>query len=227
MARPEGGTGDPSQNERREPLLSVLGGGTRRSLVLRKALAPVVCGLLVAVAGCGGGEGVCRGRHRHRLRRSSPLRWGQARAFEARRPCRRASTSKPSASRAPRSRGKLNLATLGANARRATEDSTTVAYLEASDPRAARFTHPILETAEIPWISGSSGKAAMAQPPQAHRSRRLGLPASFAPRRAARDVASFGESFRGIRRVRHPSPKHSSAAPAARFGEGCRTLPTA
>jgi hypothetical protein len=58
-------------------------------------------------------------------------------------------------------RGKLNLAILGANARRATEDSTTVAYLEASDPRAARFTHRILETAEVPWISASSGTAAM------------------------------------------------------------------
>ncbi len=57
---------------------------------------------------------------------------------------------------------KLNLATLGANARRATEDSTAVAYLEALNPRASRFTHPILETAEIPWIASSSGKAAMA-----------------------------------------------------------------
>ena len=62
-----------------------------------------------------------------------------------------------------RSHAKLNLATLGANARRATEDSTAVAYLEASDPAAARFTHPILETAEVPWISGSSGNAAMAR----------------------------------------------------------------
>ncbi len=61
-----------------------------------------------------------------------------------------------------RSHAKLNLATLGANARKATEDSTAVAYLEASDPAAARFTHPILETAEVPWIAGSSGKATMA-----------------------------------------------------------------
>jgi hypothetical protein len=38
-----------------------------------------------------------------------------------------------------------------------------VAYLEASDPAAARFTHPILETAEVPWIAGSSGKAVMAR----------------------------------------------------------------
>ncbi len=63
----------------------------------------------------------------------------------------------------PREAKKLNLATLGASARRATEDSTSVAYLEAPDPSASRFVHPILETAEIPWISNSSGKAAMSR----------------------------------------------------------------
>lgn len=57
---------------------------------------------------------------------------------------------------------RLSLATLGANARQATEDSTTVGYLEAPDPAAARFTHPILESAGIAWISRSSGKTAMA-----------------------------------------------------------------
>jgi hypothetical protein len=62
----------------------------------------------------------------------------------------------------PREATKLSLATLGANARRATEDSTTVVYLEAPDPKAARFTHPILETAEVPWISENSGAVAMA-----------------------------------------------------------------
>jgi hypothetical protein len=60
-----------------------------------------------------------------------------------------------------RSASKLDLATVGANARRATEDSTTVGYLEAKDPTAARFTHPILESASIAWISSNSGKAAM------------------------------------------------------------------
>lgn len=58
---------------------------------------------------------------------------------------------------------KLNLATVGANARRATEDSTSVAYLEAPDPRVAHFTHPILEKAEIPWVAERSGKAAMSR----------------------------------------------------------------
>ncbi len=63
----------------------------------------------------------------------------------------------------PREARKLSLATLGANARRATEDSTAVAYLEAPDSSASRFVHPILETAEIPWISASSGTAAMSR----------------------------------------------------------------
>lgn len=63
----------------------------------------------------------------------------------------------------PREAKKLSLATLGANARRATEDSTAVAYLEAPDPKASRFVHPILETAEVPWISASSGSAAMSR----------------------------------------------------------------
>lgn len=61
----------------------------------------------------------------------------------------------------PHQAKRLDLATVGANARQATEDSTAVAYLEAPDPKAARFTHPILEAAEIPWIADSSGKAAM------------------------------------------------------------------
>jgi hypothetical protein len=63
----------------------------------------------------------------------------------------------------PREADKLNLATVGANARRATEDATAVAFLEAPDPRASRFTHPILETAEIPWIASSPGSIAMAR----------------------------------------------------------------
>ena len=58
--------------------------------------------------------------------------------------------------------GKLNLATAGANARRASEDSTTVAYLEPPGP-ATRFSTPILEAAGIPVIVSGSGKAGMAR----------------------------------------------------------------
>jgi hypothetical protein len=60
-----------------------------------------------------------------------------------------------------RHRGRLSLATVGANSRRATEDSTAIAYLEAPDPTAARFAHPILESANIPWLSASSGSSGM------------------------------------------------------------------
>jgi hypothetical protein len=56
----------------------------------------------------------------------------------------------------------LDLATVGANARRATEDSTAVAYLEASGS-GNEFAEPILESAEIPSIHASSGRQAMAQ----------------------------------------------------------------
>ena len=53
----------------------------------------------------------------------------------------------------------IDLAVAGANARRATEDSRTVAYLEPADRAVSRFTHPILEAAGIGWISSSEGSA--------------------------------------------------------------------
>jgi hypothetical protein len=55
----------------------------------------------------------------------------------------------------------LSLARIGANARRATEDSTAVAYLEPPDPAANRFSRPILESAGIASIASNSGAAAM------------------------------------------------------------------
>jgi hypothetical protein len=58
---------------------------------------------------------------------------------------------------------RLDLAAIGADARRATEDSTAIGYLEGHEPAAARFTHPILESAGIAWIQSRSGGAAMAR----------------------------------------------------------------
>lgn len=55
---------------------------------------------------------------------------------------------------------RLDLATVGANARRATEDSTSIAYIE-SQGRAPRFSHPILDEAGIAFVPASSGAAAM------------------------------------------------------------------
>jgi hypothetical protein len=58
--------------------------------------------------------------------------------------------------------GRWRLAAVGANARRATEDSTAVAYLGEPQAAAARFSLPILETAGIGRLRGDSGQAAMA-----------------------------------------------------------------
>ncbi len=59
--------------------------------------------------------------------------------------------------------GRIDLAAVGANARRATQDSSTVGYIGESDPRATRFSSTILESAGIAQLSGMSGRAAMAR----------------------------------------------------------------
>jgi hypothetical protein len=64
--------------------------------------------------------------------------------------------------------GRLDLATVGANARRATEDSTAVGYVEIRGP-AARFSEPIVDSAGIAFVSTSSGKVGMARLLQAIR----------------------------------------------------------
>jgi D-alanyl-D-alanine carboxypeptidase len=56
--------------------------------------------------------------------------------------------------------GHLHLATIGAAARRATEDSTTIAFVEPPGP-ANRFSRTILEEAGIAWTTASSGATAV------------------------------------------------------------------
>jgi hypothetical protein len=56
--------------------------------------------------------------------------------------------------------GRLDLATIGANARRATEDSSAIAFVEAPGP-ANRFSRTILEEAGIGWTTASSGASAV------------------------------------------------------------------
>jgi hypothetical protein len=58
--------------------------------------------------------------------------------------------------------GRIDLARVGANARRAAGDSTTVGYLEPPG-RSTRFSRPILEAAGIAWIQSGSGSVAMAR----------------------------------------------------------------
>jgi branched-chain amino acid transport system substrate-binding protein len=55
------------------------------------------------------------------------------------------------------------LAAVGANARRAVEDSSTVAYVGELEPEATRFSRPIVEAAGIAQISGVSGATAMGE----------------------------------------------------------------
>jgi hypothetical protein len=63
----------------------------------------------------------------------------------------------------PHGAERLDLTRIGANARRATEDSTSVAYLERLDPPANRFAEPILEAAELAGVYRGSGRAAMSE----------------------------------------------------------------
>lgn len=55
-----------------------------------------------------------------------------------------------------------SLASIGAGARRASEDSTTIGYIGEADPKSTRFSRPILEAAGIAALSGDDGAAAMA-----------------------------------------------------------------
>jgi hypothetical protein len=57
-------------------------------------------------------------------------------------------------------KGTADLAAAGANARRTTEDSTSVAYLEAPGP-GAKFSQSIVEAADVAWLETSSGATAI------------------------------------------------------------------
>ncbi len=59
--------------------------------------------------------------------------------------------------------GRWTLARVGANARRATEDSTTIAYVGEPDPEARKQSRPIVDAAEIAELGGYSGREAVAK----------------------------------------------------------------
>jgi hypothetical protein len=152
--------------------LSVLGGGTRPSRLKRKkVLAVAISVLFVVGVGCGEGEGVsagatvtayveaplCVGAKRELARAG-----GRAGSVRVRVVCLADADDG----------GRLDLATVGANARRATEDSATVAYVET--PASPSFSRPIVEAANIPVIRDTSGAAAMAHLLSAIRDARSG-----------------------------------------------------
>lgn len=59
--------------------------------------------------------------------------------------------------------GAWTLAQVGENARRATGDSTTIAYVGEPDPAARRQSRPILDAAGIAAIGGVGGREAIAR----------------------------------------------------------------
>jgi hypothetical protein len=131
----------------------------RPSPRLRKAALGAACALLL-VAGCAEGEGVSEGavvsvyavgdlcaEAKRELARDG----GEAGDVRARAVCL------PSAE----SDGNLDLARIGANARRATEDASTIGYIGEPTKAASRFSEPILESAGIAQLTETSGTAAM------------------------------------------------------------------
>lgn len=136
------------------------------------ALLLLLLGLAGMAAGCGG-EGGLGDDATATVYVSAPLRGDEAQAGralcdEAREQASQGKGGEEPALRvvcldAAGSDGRWTLARVGANARRATEDSTTIAYLGEPDPRAARQSHPILDAAGIAAIDGLDGREAIAQ----------------------------------------------------------------
>jgi hypothetical protein len=145
---------------------------------LARALGPALLALALVAAGCGEG-GTAAGatvsvyaaaplcaEARHELARAA----GRGDGLKVRAVCLSPVETK----------GRADLALAGANARRATEDSTTVAFLEAPGP-AARFSQSIVEAADVAWVEAGSGSAAMRRVLRA-----LGDRGSSSPRDAVR-----------------------------------------
>jgi hypothetical protein len=128
-----------------------------------------VCVLLLSIAGCGeesgvsegatvnvyAGAAVCPGAEQELARSGA-----QAGGVRVRVVC----------TVSVEARGRLDLAAAGENARRAVEDSSAVAYLEAPGP-AIPVTRPILDEADLSLIAASSGAQGMATVLNALRSR--------------------------------------------------------
>jgi hypothetical protein len=128
-------------------------------LARRKVVGLAACVLVVAaVAGCGDGEGVSEGAAVV-IYVDAPLCVGAERAL-----AKEGGEAGPVRVRiacleSARDDSRLNLSTVGANARRATENSATIAYIEA--PAVPSFSRPIVEAAGIPVIRSDSGATAI------------------------------------------------------------------
>jgi hypothetical protein len=125
---------------------------------LARVLAIAIIALLAAGEGCGGSAGISSGAAVVAYV-DAPLCAGAERAL-----AREGDEAGPVRVRiacleSARDGSRLKLATVGANARRATEDSAAVAYIEI--PATPSFSRPIVEAAGIPVIRSNSGATAM------------------------------------------------------------------
>lgn len=114
----------------------------------------------LALAGCGGGEGAAEGATVTVYASSVACR-GAKRELASHRG--EAGTVRVGLVCLPpvRRAGRLDLAAIGANARRAAEDSTAVAYIGEHDAAATRFSRTILEEAGIAQLAEDPGATAM------------------------------------------------------------------
>lgn len=146
---------------------------------MARALGPALLVLVVLLAGCGG-EGASSGATVS-VYAAAPLCrevQGEVRSIGG-----KAGDLAVRAVCLPTVKAKkgVDLPVAGNNARRATEDSTAVAFLEAPGA-AARFGRSIVEAANLAWVETSSGSAA------AHRVlRALAAAGSSPPREAVLD----------------------------------------
>jgi hypothetical protein len=141
------------------PAHKFLRGDPRPSLLSRKLALPAALSLLIA-AGCGESGVVASGATVNayvtaalcaEAEEELARRGGQGGDVRIRVTCL------PSVE----SDGGLDLAAIGANARRATEDSSVIAYIGERTKAATRFSEPILEEAGIRQFSSMSGTQAM------------------------------------------------------------------
>jgi hypothetical protein len=127
-------------------------------LAKKVTLAGAVCALLVVGAGCGGESGVSAGASVAAYV-EAPLCAGATRELEKRNG-KAGEVRVRAICLAPAEAGqRVDLAIIGANARRATQDSASVAYIEA--PVRPSFSRPIVESASIAVIRAASGATAM------------------------------------------------------------------
>lgn len=130
------------------------------TLSIRRLRGLPILLLVVVIAGCGANGGVAEGATANvyvaaplcaEAKRELARDEGRAGGVQVRVVCLpRAESSH-----------KLDLATIGANARRATEDSTTIGYIGEPTRAASRFSQPILEEAGIAQLTEPSGAIAM------------------------------------------------------------------